>query len=338
VGDLIGGIIGGVGQAAAASEQADAAKAATEAAQQGFKYLTTGAGAKPMTNYINAGQTALTGQGTTQNAMAQLLGMAPRAPLWSTPGTPATPGTPGTPGGAPGAGAPGSLPQGAGSGGGGGGFNLPTDGRQIVHNERMPGGGSSGGNYESFVNGPSQAAAPGGQAGAPGAGGAGTPGTPGTPAIPGQTAGDAFDQYKGSTGYQFQLGQGMNALNSNAAAKGLLDSGGTAKALTQYGQNLASTTFNNYLTQLSGLNSAQGGTAQMGQNALGQIGTVGTASGSGAANAIIAGGNATAGGISGIANTIGNSLGSAFNTIGGFGGGGSAYTGNNSYPAGGGLW
>lgn len=40
--------------------------------------------------------------------------------------------------------------------------------------------------------------------------------------------------------YQFQLGQGMNALEGSAAARGKLLSGDTLKAINQYGQGLAS--------------------------------------------------------------------------------------------------
>lgn len=220
MGSIIGGLIGGVGQLFGASKQAKAAERAGELSMTGYNYLTSGAGAAPTRAYVNAGQSALQGQGTTQNALAQLLGIAPTSALY------------------------------------------------------------------------------GGEGGA--------------------TGPDAFQSYRDSTGYNFQLDQGMNALNSNAAAKGLLNSGGTAKALTQYGQNLASTTFNNYLTQLAGLNSAQGGTAQMGQNALGQVAQVGTGSGANAANAAMAGGGAQAAGIVGASNAAGNILGNAFNTIGGF--------------------
>lgn len=66
----------------------------------------------------------------------------------------------------------------------------------------------------------------------------------------------AFNNYLGSTGYQFQLKQGQNAVGSSAASKGLLNSGATAKALDKYGQGLASTSFNNYFGQLGQLSSA----------------------------------------------------------------------------------
>lgn len=78
-------------------------------------------------------------------------------------------------------------------------------------------------------------------------------------------------------GYQFRLSEGLNAINSNAAAKGGLNSGATLKALTQYGQNFASNEYNNAynreynrLSQLAGygFNSASGLA-----NASGQLGS-----------------------------------------------------------------
>lgn len=121
----------------------------------------------------------------------------------------------------------------------------------------------------------------------------------------------AFNNYLGSTGYQFQLGQGTQAINSNAASRGLLDSGANAKALTGYGQNLASTTFNNYLGQLGGLNAAQGATAASGQAANTAIGAAGSAGGGAAANALIAGGQAQGNAIAG----AGGSLNTMFSSI-----------------------
>lgn len=113
----------------------------------------------------------------------------------------------------------------------------------------------------------------------------------------------AFNQYKDSTGYNFQLQSGQNALTSSAAAKGLLRSGATAKALEEYGQNLGTQTFNNYLTQLSGL-------AQAGQNTAAQVGGVGSAAGQGMADAYINKGNALAGGTSGLFQGLGTGIGS----------------------------
>ncbi len=57
--------------------------------------------------------------------------------------------------------------------------------------------------------------------------------TPFTPRDPSQIAQDPA--------YQFQLGQGTQAINRSAAARGTLLTGGTLKSLDQYGQGLAST-------------------------------------------------------------------------------------------------
>lgn len=70
----------------------------------------------------------------------------------------------------------------------------------------------------------------------------------------------AFDDYKKSAGYDFALKSGSDAITGNAASRGLLSSGSTAKALSRYGQDVGSTYFNNYLDKLMGL-SGQGLTA-----------------------------------------------------------------------------
>jgi hypothetical protein len=69
----------------------------------------------------------------------------------------------------------------------------------------------------------------------------------------GDQANDAFQKYLGSTGYQFQQQQGANAITNNAATHGLLHSGSTLKALSDYGQNTGAGYFNNFLQQLLGL-------------------------------------------------------------------------------------
>lgn len=64
---------------------------------------------------------------------------------------------------------------------------------------------------------------------------------------------EGFQNYLNSTGYKFNLQQGQNAVATSAAAKGLLNSGATAKALTKFGQNIGSNYFNNYQSQLGGV-------------------------------------------------------------------------------------
>lgn len=83
---------------------------------------------------------------------------------------------------------------------------------------------------------------------------------------------NAFNTYLNSTGYSFQKKQGTNAITGNASTRGLLNSGGTAKALTQFGQGNAGNYFNDYLSQLGGLTGR-------GLTASGQIGSAGTAGG-----------------------------------------------------------
>lgn len=61
-------------------------------------------------------------------------------------------------------------------------------------------------------------------------------------------------------GYQFQLQQGEQALQSSAAGRGMLQSGSTLKAMDQYSQGLASTNYQNvYNNALSAYNTNQAG-------------------------------------------------------------------------------
>ncbi|HEY5072069.1 MAG TPA: hypothetical protein VII63_08560 [Caulobacteraceae bacterium] len=63
----------------------------------------------------------------------------------------------------------------------------------------------------------------------------------------------AFNAYLNSTGYQFNYNQGLDAVNSNAASKGLLDSGAAVKALDAYGTGLAQQYGQQYATDLAGV-------------------------------------------------------------------------------------
>lgn len=111
----------------------------------------------------------------------------------------------------------------------------------------------------------------------------------------------AFDNYLKSTGYDFQLKQGQNAITTSNAAKGLLNSGGTLKALDEYGQGQAANYFNNYLGQLGNVGSA-------GYNATTAVGNAGTGAGSNAAQYVAAGGNAIANGVTGALGGFGGAI------------------------------
>jgi hypothetical protein len=104
----------------------------------------------------------------------------------------------------------------------------------------------------------------------------------------------ALTALQNTPGYQFELGQGDNSVNAAAAANGTLNSGNQLLALSNYNQGLASTTYNNYVNQLSpylgAANSAAGGIAS-GYQGLG----------TGLANASFGGANAQAGLATGLA-------------------------------------
>lgn len=97
--------------------------------------------------------------------------------------------------------------------------------------------------------------------------------------------------------YQFRLGQGIKALDSSAAARGNLLSGGQLKAISDYGQQSASQEYDSVLSRLF-----QG--AAMGQNA-----AMGYAAG--ASGAIGSAGDARAAGIVGGANAINSGISNA---------------------------
>lgn len=128
-------------------------------------------------------------------------------------------------------------------------------------------------------------------------------------------ANTAFNNYLNSTGYQFQLDQGSKAITGNAASRGLLNSGSTAKALEGYGQNLASGYFNNYLNQLSGLNQQAYNTAGQGINATVSAGSAGTQGGVAAGQNTQAGGDAMGNAIATGAGVIGGTVANNWPTI-----------------------
>lgn len=84
-----------------------------------------------------------------------------------------------------------------------------------------------------------------------------------------------------STGFNFLRDQGERGITGSAAAKGLLNSGSTAKAITKYGSDLASTKMNDLFSQLTSLGQYGLGSANT-IAAAGQKSTsTGTSSGSG---------------------------------------------------------
>lgn len=97
-------------------------------------------------------------------------------------------------------------------------------------------------------------------------------GTPGQGLLQGYGSFSAptLQQAQQTPGYQFTLQQGENALQNSAAARGDLLSGNTMKALTDYGQNLANTTYNDVYNRA--LNSYQTNAGNFYQNQANQYG------------------------------------------------------------------
>ncbi|ASK88460.1 hypothetical protein SPHFLASMR4Y_01713 [Sphingorhabdus sp. SMR4y] len=127
---------------------------------------------------------------------------------------------------------------------------------------------------------------------------------------------NAFQNYQNSTGYQFRVNEGNNALNTGYAANGALRSGAAMKDFARFNQNIASDEFGNYLAQLGnqqnvGLAGASA-IAGVGQNYVNNVTANNNSAATVAANAALAKGQANANMYGGIASGIGNFLGTSF--------------------------
>jgi hypothetical protein len=86
----------------------------------------------------------------------------------------------------------------------------------------------------------------------------------------------AQEAFTAGPGYQFALDQGLQALNRNAASRGMLSSGNNTQDILRYSQGLANQEYGNWLNRLGdfsqlGLSSAAGQTGR--QNALAGLDT-----------------------------------------------------------------
>lgn len=97
--------------------------------------------------------------------------------------------------------------------------------------------------------------------------------------------------------YQFRLGEGMKALDRQAAARGGLISGGALKAAQRYGQDYASQEFGNAYNRLAAM-------AGIGQTATGAMGNAAGNFGVNAGNNYMGAANARASGYVGGANAL----------------------------------
>jgi hypothetical protein len=116
-----------------------------------------------------------------------------------------------------------------------------------------------------------------------------------------KTGGTTYGGFQKSPGYDFQLQQGIDAIQATAAAKGGLYSGRTLQDAQTYGQDLANQDFYNYLGQVSNVSDA-------GQNAAAMQGTAGANYAAGGSNAFASRGNAASAGAIGTGSALMNGL------------------------------
>ena len=140
----------------------------------------------------------------------------------------------------------------------------------------------------------------------------------------------AFNNYLNSTGYQFDLNQGLQAAEQSKAAQGLYNSGATLKALNAFGTGEAQRYGDAYAGRLAGV-------SDQGQQAIRDLSGAGNANVTNQSNnnnsAATAAGNASLANASNINGLIGQAF-NAYGTLrgassyGSGGGGGNAFSGS----------
>ncbi len=115
-----------------------------------------------------------------------------------------------------------------------------------------------------------------------------------------KTGGTAWN-FQNSPAYQFNMQQGLDAVQASQASKGGLYSGAAMEALQKTGAGIASNEFWNQYNALAGQSSA-------GQNAAGLQANAGQNYATGASNALANYGNAAASGAIGVGNAFANGI------------------------------
>lgn len=145
------------------------------------------------------------------------------------------------------------------------------------------------------------------------------------------------DNFKNTDYYKFLESEGTRARDRSASSRGMLLSGGQQRAITAFGQGLASTEYGNYFERQRSLRRDRGNelasiasTGMTATNALGQRGSNYAAN---AGNAIVGAGNAQGAGILGVGNAINTGINQWALNSGSSGGGGTTFgsAGNSTY-------
>jgi hypothetical protein len=123
---------------------------------------------------------------------------------------------------------------------------------------------------------------------------------------------EGYGGFTATPGFDFRMQTGRDAVQGSVAARQGLLSGAALKGLTEFGQNLGSQEYNNYLARLGGMVSqgqaAAGMQAGASQNYAGQIGANTMAGANAMAQGIAGAGNARAAGTVGAFNALGGGL------------------------------
>lgn len=141
----------------------------------------------------------------------------------------------------------------------------------------------------------------------------------------GDAAASALDTFRNSTGYQDLVKEGLAAVNSNAYARGMGDSGATLKALQDRGTSLADRSAQGWLGNLGNLinagSSARGLVAGVGTNTVNSVNQATQSGADASSNAALINGQNW----SNVLQNIGNSAAYAY---------GSSYGGGSGYGSG----
>jgi len=129
-------------------------------------------------------------------------------------------------------------------------------------------------------------------------------------------------QFQADPGYNFRMSEGIKALERSASARGLLQSGGTLKGITQYGQNLASQEYENAFSRYLSEREARMDpyrflTGQGQAAAVGQASNIGT-TGANLAEIAAQRGNVNAAQAMGTAQALGNAFSTAASGVGSY--------------------
>jgi hypothetical protein len=100
---------------------------------------------------------------------------------------------------------------------------------------------------------------------------------------------NAFSQFQADPGYQYTVDQAVHGVDRSAAARGLLTSGATIKAIQDRAANLADQGYSNYFNRISGV-------AGTGQTATNNVANAGQTAVNNESNDMLAGANARASG------------------------------------------